>query len=77
MATRRSVSGALMLMPDQTGRSEIAFTERKSSSYNFVAQDEQRGKVRHSAQKLKAEKYDPKTDVQLVKPFKLWNPLTW
>ncbi len=59
MATRRSVSGALMLMPDQTGRSEIAFTERKSSSYNFVAQDEQRGKVRHSAQKLKAEKYDP------------------
>lgn len=77
MATRRSVSGALMLMPDQTGRSEIAFTERKSSSYNFVAQDEQRGKVRHSAQKLKAKKYDPKTDVQLVKPFKLWNPLTW
>lgn len=77
LSTRRTVSGPLMLVPEKIGLNEIAFTQRKTSSYNFVAQDQQSGKVRSSAQKLKAEKYDPSSDVQLVKPFKLWNPLTW
>jgi hypothetical protein len=42
-----------------------------------VAEDQNSGKVRKSAQKLKAPHYDPAEDVQLTKPFKLWNPLTW
>ncbi|MDN5443307.1 MAG: hypothetical protein L0F97_08270, partial [Acinetobacter sp.] len=35
------------------------------------------GELRKKAQKLKPAKYDPSEDVQLMKPFKLWNPLTW
>lgn len=77
LSTRRTVSGPLISMPEKVGMNEIAFTQRKSSSYNFVAQDQNSDKIRSSAQKLKAEKYDPSTDLQLVKPFKLWNPLTW
>ncbi|OTG90006.1 DUF2846 domain-containing protein [Acinetobacter sp. ANC 3813] len=77
LTTRRSVSGPLMLMPDNVGKNEIAFTEMKSASYNFVAENQDTGKARKSTQKIKRVKYDPASDVQLVKPFKLWNPLTW
>lgn len=76
-STRRETSGPFMIMPEKVGLNEIAFTERKSHSYNFVAEDQQSGKVRKKAQKLKAPHYDPSQDVQLIKPFKLWNPLTW
>ncbi len=77
LTTRHAVSGPLISVPDAVGRNEIAFTEMKSASYNFVAENQQNGKMRRSAQKIKRTKYDPSTDVQLVKPFKLWNPLTW
>ena len=65
-----------MVMPDKVARQEIAFTRLKSSSYNFVAQDESGG-VRSKPQELKPVKYDEKSEVLLVKPFKIWNPLTW
>ncbi len=65
-----------MSMPEKVARQEIAFTRLKSSSYNFVAQDAS-GKVRSKPQELKPAKYDQKSEVHLVKPFKLWNPLTW
>jgi len=69
-------TGPFMLMQDNIGRREIAFTELKSSSYNFVAEDAS-GKIRHKPQELKPAKYDEKSDVHLIKPFKFWNPLTW
>ncbi|MFW1981566.1 hypothetical protein ACG9Y2_19840, partial [Acinetobacter baumannii] len=53
-----------------------AFTELKSSSYIFVAEDAS-GKIRHKPQELKPAKYNEKSDVHLINPFKLWNPLTW
>lgn len=77
LASKRSVSGPILLMPEKVGRNEIAFTELKSNSFNFVAEDQNSGKVHRSVQKLKAPDYDPAEDVQLTKPFKLWNPLTW
>ncbi|WP_349927606.1 DUF2846 domain-containing protein [Acinetobacter sp. A1-4-2] len=77
LTTRREVSGPLILMPEKTGLNEIAYTQLKSASYNFVALDQNSGKVRKKAQKMKPAKYDPAEDVQLIKPFKLWNPLTW
>lgn len=77
VAQMRTVSGALMMMPEKVGLNEIAFTELKSDSYNFVAEDQQTGKIRKHAEKLKAAKYDGTNEVQLTKPFKLWNPLTW
>lgn len=77
LTTRREISGPLILMPEKTGLNEIAYTQLKSESYNFVALDQNSGKVRKKVQKLKPAKYDPAEDVQLTKPFKLWNPLTW
>lgn len=77
LTTRREVSGPLILMPEKMGLNEIAYTQLKSESYNFVALDQNSGKLRKKAQKLKPAKYDPAEDVQLTKPFKLWNPLTW
>jgi len=77
LSTRREVSGPLMFVPEKTGLNEIAYTQLKSESYNFVALDQNSGKVLKKAQKLKPAKYDPAEDVQLTKPFKLWNPLTW
>ncbi|MCW1265371.1 hypothetical protein MXE31_07160, partial [Acinetobacter baumannii] len=62
---RSEHTGPFMLMQDNIGRREIAFTELKSSSYNFVAEDAS-GKICHKPQELKP-----------IKPFKLWNPLTW
>ena len=47
---RSEHTGPFMLMQDNIGRREIAFTELK---------------------------YNEKADVHLIKPFKLWNPLTW
>ena len=76
-ATKREVSGPLMLMPEAIGLEEIAFTQMKSNSYNFVAEDQTTGKLRKKAQKIAEADYDPSQDVQLTKPFKLWNPLTW
>ena len=73
---RSEHTGPFMSMSDKIARGEIAFTRLKSSSYNFVAQDES-GKVRSEPQELKPEKYDEKSEVLLQKPFKLWNPLTW
>ncbi|MDI3379447.1 DUF2846 domain-containing protein [Acinetobacter soli] len=73
---RKERSGPFLIVSEKTGRNQIAFTRLKSSSYNFVAQD-QNGKIRSKAQELKPAKYDEKSDVLLVKPFKLWNPLTW
>lgn len=75
--TRRSMSGPLMLMPHNVGLNEIAFTQLKSHSFNFVAQDQKTGKVRKKAQKIQMSKYDPATDVQLTAPFKLWDPRSW
>lgn len=43
---RSEHTGPFMLMQDNIGRREIAFTELKSSSYNFVAEDAS-GKIRH------------------------------
>lgn len=77
LTTRREVSGPLILMPEKTGLNEIAYTQLKSESYNFVALDQNSGKLRKKAQKLKPAKYDPAEDVQLTQPFKIWNPLTW
>jgi len=77
LSTRREVSGPLIMMPEKTGLNEIAYTQLKSESYNFVALDQKSGKLRKKAQKLKPAKYDPAEDVQLTKPFKIWNPLTW
>jgi Protein of unknown function (DUF2846) len=77
LSTRREVSGPLMFVPEKTALNEIAYTQLKSESYNFVALDQNSGKVRKKAQKLKPAKYDPAEDVQLTTPFKLWNPLTW
>ena len=50
---RSEHTGPFMLMQDNIGRREIAFTELKSSSYNFVAEDAS-GKIRHKPQELKA-----------------------
>ncbi len=77
MSTRHTTTGPLMLMPESSGRNEIAFTQLKSESYNFVAQDAESDHVRKKAQKIKAAKYDPSQDVQLTTPFKLWDPRTW
>lgn len=77
LSTRREVSGPLIMVPEKTGLNEIAYTQLKSESYNFVALDQKSGKLRRKAQKLKPAKYDPAEDVQLTKPFKIWNPLTW
>lgn len=77
LTTRREVSGPLILMPEKTGLNEIAYTQLKSESYNFVALDQNSGKLRKKAQKLKPAKYDPAEDAQLTQPFKIWNPLTW
>jgi hypothetical protein len=77
LSTRRSVAGPLLLMPKEAGLNEIAFTELKSDSFNFVAQDPKTGKIRKKAQKIKATEYDPATDVQLITPFKLWDPRSW
>ncbi|CAM4439778.1 DUF2846 domain-containing protein [Acinetobacter dispersus] len=74
--SRSEHTGPFMITPDKVAHQEIAFTRLKSSSYNFVAQDES-GKVRSKPQELKPAKYDEKSEVHLVKPFKLWNPLTW
>ncbi|HFF5470123.1 TPA: DUF2846 domain-containing protein, partial [Acinetobacter baumannii] len=46
---RSEHTGPFMLMQDNIGRREIAFTELKSSSYNFVAEDAS-GKIRHKPQ---------------------------
>lgn len=73
---RKERTGPFVVVSEKTGRNEIAFTRLKSSSYNFVAQDES-GQVRTKPQELKPAKYDEKSDVLLVKPFKIWNPLTW
>lgn len=77
LSARRAVSGPLMLMPDSLGKNEIAFTRLKSSSFNFVAENQQTGKMRKSAQKIKRSEYDPTADVQLTRPFKPWDPRTW
>lgn len=77
LSTRREVSGPLIMVPEKTGLNEIAYTQLKSESYNFVALDQKSGKLRKKAQKLKPAKYDPAEGVQLTKPFKIWNPLTW
>ena len=77
LSTRREVSGPLIMVPEKIGLNEIAYTQLKSESYNFVALDQKSGKLRKKAQKLKPAKYDPAEDVQLTKPFKIWNPLTW
>lgn len=77
LSTRREVSGPLIMVPEKTGLNEIAYTQLKSESYNFVALDQKSGNLRKKAQKLKPAKYDPAEDVQLTKPFKIWNPLTW
>ena len=74
--SRSEHTGPFMITPDKVAHQEIAFTRLKSSSYNFVAQDAS-GKVRSKPQELKPLKYDEKSEVLLVKPFKLWNPLTW
>ena len=76
-STRRTVSGPLIMMPETVGLNEIAFTQLKSQSYNFVAEDQSTGKIRSKAQKIKHADYDPASDVQLTKPFKLWDPRTW
>ncbi|MPW43437.1 DUF2846 domain-containing protein [Acinetobacter guerrae] len=73
---RKERTGPFLIMQEKMGRNEIAFTRLKSSSYNFVAQDTS-GKIRHKPQELKPAKYDEKSDVLLVKPFKIWNPMTW
>ncbi|MCU4414435.1 DUF2846 domain-containing protein [Acinetobacter sp. WU_MDCI_Axc73] len=73
---RKERSGPFLIMQEKIGRNEIAFTRLKSSSYNFVAQDAS-GKIRHKPQELKPAKYDEKSEVLLVKPFKIWNPMTW
>ena len=75
--TRREISGPLIILPESKGLNEIAFTQLKSESYNFVAQDQMTGQVRTKAEKIKPKKYDPSTEIQLEKPFKIWNPLTW
>ena len=77
LSTRREVSGPLIMVPEKTGLNEISFTQWKSESFNFVANDQNTGKVRKKAQKLKPAKYDPSSDVQLTQPFKIWNPTTW
>ncbi|MEW4937481.1 DUF2846 domain-containing protein, partial [Acinetobacter baumannii] len=56
---RSEHTGPFMLMQDNIGRREIAFTELKSSSYNFVAEDAS-GKICHKPQKLKPAKYNEK-----------------
>ena len=77
LSTRREVSGPLMIVPEKAGLNEIAFTQLKSESLNFVAQDQNTGKVRKKAQKIKPEKYEMATEVQLTQPFKIWDPRTW
>lgn len=77
IATRHTTSGPWQIMPKEVGVNEIAFTEQKSDSYNFVAEDQNTGKIRKKAQKLHEPDYDPKQDVQLTIPFKLWDPRTW
>ena len=66
-----------MLVPETVALEEIAFTQMKSNSYNFVAEDQVTGKLRKKAQKIEEADYNPKQDVQLTTPFKIWNPLTW
>lgn len=77
LSTKKEISGPLMLVPTEVGRSEIAFTQMKSDSYNFIAEDQNSGKLRKKAQKIAEADYDPRQDVQLTRPFKIWNPLTW
>ena len=68
---------SLRLMPEKVGLNEIAFTQLKSHSFNFVAQDQETGYIRKKAQKIEPTAYDPSLDVQLKAPFKLWDPRTW
>lgn len=77
VSTRHTTTGPWQIIPQTVGLSEIAFTEQKSDSFNFVAEDQHTGKIRKKVQTLAEPDYDPKQDVQLVKPFKLWNPMTW
>lgn len=39
-------------MPEKTGLNEIAFTQWKSESFNFVANDQNTGKVRKKRKNL-------------------------
>ena len=41
-----------MLMPNNVGLNEIAFTQLKSDSFNFFAQDQQTGKIRKKPRRL-------------------------
>ena len=75
--TRREASGPLIPVSQEIGLSEIAFTQHKSKSLNFVAEDPLTGKVRNKPQKIKPQDYDMAQDVHLVQPFKLWDPRTW
>ena len=77
LSTRRDIAGPLNMVPEKIGLNEIAFTQWKSQSFNFVAQDQHTGKVRKKAQKIKPEKYEMATEVQLTQPFKIWDPRTW
>ena len=77
LTTRHEIAGPLTLMSEKIGLNEIAFTQWKSDSFNFVVQNQRSGKVRKKAQKLKAAKYDSSADVQLTQSFKLWDPRTW
>lgn len=77
LSTRRDIAGPLNMVPEKIGLNEIAFTQWKSQSFNFVAQDQHTGKVRKKAQKIKPEKYEMAAEVQLTQPFKIWDPRTW
>ena len=73
---RKQKTGPFMMMQNEIAENEIAYTRLKSSSYNFVAQDTS-GHIRKKVQELKPKPYDQASEVVLVKPFKIWNPLTW
>ena len=77
IATRREKTGPLILMPENLALNEIAFTQWKSDSINFVAEDQATGQQRKKAQSLPVTDYDASQDVQLTKPFKIWDPRTW
>jgi hypothetical protein len=75
--TRRETSGPLIPVAQEIGLTEIAFTQHKTKSFNFVAEDPVTGKIRKKSQVIKPVKYDMQNDVHLVQPFKLWDPRTW
>ena len=69
--------GPLMQMPTRQALKEIAMTQLKSPGLNFVGEVTADGRVIKPKEEIKGEDYKVSDDVHLIRPFKIWNPMTW